>query len=276
MKKKSVNFFDKVSNQLRIKVLETAKKTGGKGSHLGGTFSSIEILIALYYGKILKFNPKKPLWRDRDRFLIGKGHIHLALYHIWNDLGFISKNLINSYGKNGSKLGQQLNNKIPGSEYNTGSLGHVIGLGSGIPLAAKIDKKNFKTIALVGDAECDEGSIWEAVMFAGKNKLNNLIVIVDRNRMSVMEYRQDDNNSGKLEDKFKSCGWNVKIINGHSIKKIIKTFKNLKNSTKPVVILADTIKGKGVSFMEKNVKWHSGIPSNDEYKLAINELRNNL
>lgn len=265
----------KISNDLRIKVLETAKKTGGKGSHLGGTFSAIEILVALYYGRILKFNSKKPLWKDRDRLLIGKGHIHLAMYHIWNDLGFITKKLINSYGKNGSRLGQQLNNTIPGSEYNTGSLGHVIGLGAGICLAAKMDKKKFKTIALVGDAECDEGSIWEAVMFAGKNKLNNLITIVDRNRMSVMEYREDDNNSGKLENKFKSCGWDVKVINGHSIKDIFNTFKKIKNSSKPVVILADTIKGKGVSFMEKNIKWHSGIPSNLEYSLAVNELKNN-
>jgi len=139
-------------------------------------------------------------------------------------------------------------------------------------LGAKLDKKNFYTYALVGDAECDEGSIWEAVMFAGNLQLDNLIVIVDRNKMSVMDYIQDDENSGNLSKKFKSCGWSVISINGHNFDQILKAFKSLKKNKKPTVIIANTIKGKGVSFMEKNIKWHSGIPSEEEYNLALNEL----
>jgi len=263
---------ENISKKLRIKVLELAKKTGGKGSHLGGTFSSIEIVVALYYANILNFKKKNPHWKNRDRLFIGKGHIHLAMYNIWNEIGYIKDSVLKTYGKNGSVLGQQLNHMLPGSEYNTGSLGHVIGIGSGVALGAKLDKKNFYTYALVGDAECDEGSIWEAVMFAGNLQLDNLIVIVDRNKMSVMDYIQDDENSGNLSKKFKSCGWSVISINGHNFDQILKAFKSLKKNKKPTVIIANTIKGKGVSFMEKNIKWHSGIPSEEEYNLALNEL----
>ena len=139
----SLERLEKIAKDLRLKILKTAKKTGGKGAHLGGTFSCIELLISLYYGDILKFKVNKPKWIERDRVLIGKGHAHLALYHIWSDLGFFSKNILNTYGKNGSKLGQQLNIQTPGSEYNTGSLGHVTGIATGICLAAKLDQKNF-------------------------------------------------------------------------------------------------------------------------------------
>jgi|TARA_B100001971_G_C18215314_1_gene553415 transketolase len=263
---------NKKANWLRLEVLKTAKKTGGKGSHLGGTFSCIELLVALYYGNILKFDPSNPKWVDRYRFLIGKGHVHLALFHIWVDLGFIDNSLLDSYGKNGSLLGQQLNNKIPGSEYNTGSLGHVIGVGSGMALAAKLDKKNYYTISLVGDAECDEGSIWESVMFAGRNQLNNLITIVDRNWMSVMDILKEDDSTGRLDEKFEACGWKSITINGHSFEDILSCFSDLEGLNKPLVIIADTIKGKGVSFMENDVSWHSGIPSNEEFDLAIRKL----
>ena len=272
---KCIDELKEKANWLRLQVLKTAKKTGGKGSHLGGTFSCIELLVSLYFGGILKFDPSNPKWIDRYRFLVGKGHVHLALFHIWADLGFIDNSILDSYGKNGSLLGQQLNISIPGSEYNTGSLGHVIGIGSGMALAAKLDKKKYYTISLVGDAECDEGSIWESVMFAGRNKLNNLITIVDRNRMSVMEIIEEDESSGRLEEKFEACGWKSKTINGHSFEEILSCFSDLEGLEKPLVILADTIKGKGVSFMENDVRWHSGIPSNEEFNLALKELKEN-
>ena len=132
-----------IAKKLRLEILKTSMKTGGKGSHLGGTFSCIELLVSLYYGNVIRFKAKNPKWDDRDRILIGKGHAHLALYHIWSDLGFFSKRVLNTYGKDGSSLGQQLNLNTPGSEYNTGSLGHVTGIGTGICLAAKLDKKNY-------------------------------------------------------------------------------------------------------------------------------------
>ena len=262
----------KKANWLRLQILKTAKKTGGKGSHLAGTFSCIELLVALYYGGILKFKNSDPNWINRYRFLIGKGHAHLALFHIWADLGFIDNSILDSYGENGSILGQQLNISIPGSEYNTGSLGHVIGIGSGMALAAKLDKKNYYTIALVGDAECDEGSVWESVMFAGRNKLNNLITIVDRNWLSVMDVLKEDDALGKLDEKFEAFGWNSLTINGHSFEEILSCFGDLERLNKPLVIIAETIKGKGISFMENDVRWHSDIPSNEEYDLAVSEL----
>ena len=267
-----LDVLNKKANWLRLQVLKTAKKTGGKGSHLGGTFSCIELLVSLYFGGILKFDPSNPKWIDRYRLLVGKGHVHLALFHIWADLGFIDYSILDSYGENGSILGQQLNISIPGSEYNTGSLGHVIGIGSGMALAAKLDKKNYYSIALVGDAECDEGSIWESVMFAGRNQLNNLITIVDRNWMSVMDVLKEDDSSGRLDEKFEAFGWKSITINGHSFEEILSCFRDLEELNKPLVIIAETIKGKGISFMENDVRWHSGIPSNEEYDLAVSEL----
>ena len=264
------------ANEIRLNVLNTAKKTNWSGSHLGGTYSCIEILVALYYSNNLKIDVKKPRWIERDRLLIGKGHAHLALYHIWADIGFIDESILKKYGNNGSILGQQLNYKIPGSEYNTGSLGHVIGIGSGMALAAKLDNRNYYTYALVGDAECEEGSIWESVMFAGQNKLNNLIAIVDRNWMSVMDKLDNNSIAGRLEQMFMSCKWEVKTVNGHDYEQLISAFKLRKKMSKPLAIIADTIKGKGVSFMENNINWHSGIPSEIEYQNALAELNQNV
>ena len=260
-----------ISKNLRVKILETAMKNGGKGSHIGGTFSCIEILVFLYFGRILKFKSEKPKWKGRDRLLIGKGHAHLALYHIWHDLGFIGKKLLESYGKNGSKLGQQLNINTPGSEYNTGSLGHVLGIGTGISYSAKLDGKKFTTYVLLGDAECDEGAIWEAAMFAGKYKLNNLVAIIDKNNLSVME-RIKESKDLNLSSRFKSCGWETLKVDGHSFQNLKKTFKKI-SYKKPTVIIAETIKGKGISFMENEIFWHSGIATKEQFNKAISEIK---
>tara|TARA_Y100000590_G_scaffold35278_1_gene38340 strand:+ start:3901 stop:4716 length:816 start_codon:yes stop_codon:yes gene_type:complete len=268
----SVEILEKIAKDLRLKILKTAKKTGGKGAHLGGTFSCIELLVSLYYGNILKFKANRPKWDDRDRVLIGKGHAHLALYHIWSNLGFLPKNILNTYGKNGSSLGQQLNIKTPGSEYNTGSLGHVTGIATGICLAAKLDKKNFRTFAIVGDAECDEGAIWESAMFAGKNNLNNLVAIVDKNSLSVMDVIEEEDIDSNLNSKFKACNWNVKEIDGHSFSQILSALEYDPSINKPTVIIAKTIKGKGISFMENEIAWHSGIPSEEQFNKAIKEI----
>ena len=270
----SAKRLENIAKNLRLKILKTAKRTGGKGAHLGGTFSCIELLVSLYYGDILKFKTKKPKWIGRDRILIGKGHAHLALYHIWSDLGFFSKNILNTYGKNGSKLGQQLNIQTPGSEYNTGSLGHVTGIATGICLGAKLDKKNFRTFAIVGDAECDEGAIWESAMFAGKNYLNNLVVIVDKNSLSVMDVIKEEDSGSNLNSKFRAYNWNVKQIDGHSFTQILSALKFDPNINKPTVIIANTIKGKGISFMENKIAWHSGIPTKEQFNKAIKEIIN--
>jgi transketolase len=254
---------------VRLQVFESAVKTS-KG-HLGGTFSCIDLIVALYYGGIMKFDAGNPKWPERDRFLIGKGHACLSLYHIWADLGILERSHLDNYGVNGG-LGGQLDISIPGSEHNTGSLGHAIGIGAGMALAAKLDRMNYKTFALVGDAECDEGAVWESVMFAAEHGLNNLIGIIDRNHLSVTEIRPDDSGSGCLEDKFRVCGWECKVIDGHSFHAILNAFNGLDQLNKPLMIVADTVKGKGVSFMENGIKWHHAIPSPEEIEMARKEL----
>jgi len=257
------------AKQLRLAVLETVKRVG-KG-HLGGTFSCVDLLVALYYGPILRFDATAPQWPDRDRFLIGKGHACLALYHIWADLGFFSNDLLDDIGCPGSKLGNQLDIWTPGSEYNTGSLGHVIGVGAGMAISAELDGRAYKVVALVGDAECDEGSVWESVLSADRLGLKNLIVVVDRNRLSVTgEIKSDDRFT--LEDKFEAFGWTALTIDGHSFEEILSAFNKAYEIKEPVAIVANTVKGKGVSFMENGVRWHHSMPNEDELNIARREL----
>ena len=254
-----------VRRQVFEKVVES-----GKG-HLGGTYSCADLMVALYYGGVLNVRGAEPKWPDRDRFLIGKGHACLALFYIWADLGFFPFSKIEEYGVNGG-LGGQLDTTIPGAEHNTGSLGHALGIGAGMALAAKLDGKAYKTVAMIGDAECDEGSIWESVMFVSRMGLNNLIGVVDRNRLSVTDVIEDDDGSGKLEDKFQACGWRSAVIDGHDFGEILAAFESARGQEQPLMIITNTVKGKGVSFMENGIKWHHSIPSAEEIKIARQEL----
>ncbi|MHC1729361.1 MAG: transketolase [Syntrophobacteraceae bacterium] len=255
---------------IRFLVLKKVFETG-KG-HIGGTYSCTELLTALYYGGILRVDPQEPMSKTRDRLILGKGHACLALYGILVDLGFFSAALLDEYGSNGSRLGGQTNIDTPGIEYNSGSLGHAIGVGAGMALAARMDGFNYRALAIVGDGECGEGSIWESVMFASRQRLSNLIVIVDRNRQSVTDFIEDDDGSGRLDDKFKACGWECRTIDGHSFEEILETMSGLDELDKPLAIVADTVKGKGISFMESGLKWHHSVPTRDEYEKAAREL----
>ena len=258
------------SKYVRMKVLESVEKAG-KG-HLGGTFSCTDLLVALYYGGIINVNKNNASDNNRDRFLLGKGHACLALFVILVDLGIMPKEILNQYGKNSKLVGGQLDIRIPGAELNTGSLGHAIGIAAGMSLSAKIDNLDFKTFAMVGDGECEEGSIWESAMLASKLKLNNIIAIVDRNRMGVTSIIEKNDGSGTLEDKFSSFGWKSITVNGHNFESIMPVLSGLKNQNCPIAIIADTVKGKGVTFMESGVKWHHTIPTKEEYSIAKKEL----
>lgn len=258
------------AKQLRLRVLESV--VYARKGHLGGTYSCIELLVAFYYGQLLNFRPCDPQWKDRDRFLIGKGHACLALYHIWSDLGYFSDSELARYGQNGG-LGGQLDLSLPGVEHNTGSLGHALGIGSGIALAARLDSLDYKTIVLLGDAECDEGSIWESAMFAARFQLSNLILIIDRNRLSVTDFLPEEDFSGSFETKFAACNWNVKRIDGHSFPAIFDAYNISDDNDRPTLIIADTIKGKGISFMENGIKWHHAVPGEDEVAMARKELK---
>ncbi len=257
---------------VRRQILEMI--VAAKKGHIGGAFSCTDILVALYYGGILRLNPRSPNWSERDRFILSKGHSCTALYAILADLGFFSINELNSYSQRGSMFGSHPDRNILGIEADTGSLGHGLGIGAGLALSAKMNKKDFLTIVLLGDGECYEGSIWEAAMFAGHHHLNNLIAIVDRNQQCVTDYTEDCNRLEPFSDKWKSFGWQVKTVNGHSFPELINSFSNLRKrkATCPLAIIARTTKGKGASFMEGKIQWHHGVPLGKDLEMARKEL----
>jgi len=265
-----------IAKKLRTEILRSV--FNAKTGHIGGAYSCIDILTALYYGGILSFKPKKPDWDERDRFILSKGHSGIALFVVLADLGYFQVSEMDTFCKNGTRLGGHPSGSVPGIEVDTGSLGHGLGIGCGIAWRAKMDAMDYKTFVLVGDAECYSGSIWEAIMFASHYELNNLILIIDRNRQAAMDYTEDCLRLNPLKEKFLSFGWDVENVNGHSISELTNVFSSIKNTkkSKPTVIIANTIKGKGVSFMEGNLKWHHSIPSDKEYKTAITELSNNI
>jgi len=262
----------KKANEIRRTILAMTVNAG-KG-HIGGAFSCTDILVALYYGGILKYDAAQPDWSERDRFILSKGHVATALYAILADLGFFDRACLDTYGKNGSILGAHPDRNIPGIEINSGSLGHGLGIGAGLALAAKMDKKDYKTVVLLGDGECYEGSVWEAAMFAGHHQLDNMVAIVDRNYQCVLDFTEDCNRQEPFAEKWKAFGWDVVAINGHSFNDFINAFSylNRKIDARPIAIIAQTIKGKGVSFMEGKLEWHHKVPSRDEIEFARKEL----
>ena len=268
--KSKLKKLENISKRIRLSVLETTVKKS-KG-HIGGTYSCIDILVALYYGNILRINNKNYKNKNRNRFILSKGHACLALYSILNDLKILTKKKLLTYGDNGG-IGAQLDMNIPGVDWVTGSLGHAVGVSCGFAYSAKLDKLKYKSFVLLGDAECEEGSIWEAFTFAANKKLNNLVVIVDRNRLSVTDVL-DDNSFFKNYDKIlKSLGWNYFDIDGHSYNELLNALNKSLLSLRPTLIICNTLKGKGVSFMENSIKFHHALPSPDQVKLAIKELQ---
>lgn len=246
--------------------------TAGKG-HIGGAFSCTDILVALYYGGILRFDPSNNKWDKRDRFILSKGHSCEALYVILADLGFFPFDELENYQKGGG-LGGHPDRGISGIEADTGSLGHGLGIGAGLALSAKMDNKDFLTITLLGDGECCEGSVWEAAMFAAKHNLNNLVGIVDNNGLCSTDFLEECTAIAPLDEKWKAFGWDTIVINGHLFKDLIFVFAKIhtRKSSKPLMIIAKTIKGKGVSFMENNPAWHHGVPKGDIIEKARREF----
>jgi transketolase len=256
-----------MNNDLRRKIVDMICKAGE--GHIPSAFSIIDILAYLY-DKVLKFDPKKPDWEGRDYFILSKGHGCAALYVVLQKHGFITQNDLNKKSKLGAILGGHPDRtKIPGVEASTGSLGHGIVTALGIALGLKIKKRNNKVIALVGDGECNEGTIWETALVAANLKLGNLCCIVDNNGSAAQVLPVPD-----LKKKFGSFGWEAHVINGHDQKDIETVFNKIKFclNDRPKVIVANTIKGKGVSFMESHGPWHYKIPNENELKLVLKEL----
>ena len=265
----NITELEEKARRIRLLALEYTVAQG-KG-HLGGTYSSVDILVALYFGRVLRIDPHRADWSGRDRFILSKGHACLALYAILVDLGFLSQERLDTYGKDGG-LGGQIDVSIPGVDWNTGSLGHALGVTAGMTLAARMDGQDYTAYSLLGDAEIAEGSVWEAVAFAGDQRLSNLTAIIDRNRLSVTDALEDDSIFGNFKEKIEGFGWNYERIDGHDIRIVLDTLRRSRSSDRPTMILADTIKGKGVSFMENTLKWHHTVPSSTELDLARREL----
>lgn len=270
---KALQHLKRITATIRLDALNM-QHIARKG-HLGGAFSVTEILVCLYYGGVVNISPRRVKDPKRDRIIFSKGHACLSLFATLAHKGFFPKAELERYGQNGTRLGGHPDHLIPAVEVSSGSLGHGLGIGAGLALAAKLDSKKYITYVVLGDGECNEGSIWEAAALAAAQKLNNLIAIVDHNQVAATSRIETFVGSTILADKWKSFGWDILIIDGNNIPQIIKALKKSKmrtGSKKPLVMIANTIKGKGVSFMHGDPAWHHGVANDEQYEQAIKEL----
>jgi transketolase len=260
-----------LSKKIRIHALNMTSL--GSSSHICSVFSIADILSVLY-GSFLVISPNKPNDDSRDRFILSKGHAGAGVYAALSEVGFFSKELLKTHYKNGSYLSGHVSHKgIPGVEFSTGSLGHGLPVGVGIAIAGKLNNKNYRTVVILSDGECDEGSNWEAILNAAHNNLNRLIAIIDYNKLQSLDTIKNTLELEPFAEKWKSFGWHVIEIDGHNHSQI-ESALNYKSENKPLCIIANTIKGKGVSFMENNVIWHYKTAKDNDYKLALAELLN--
>jgi transketolase len=262
-----------MTKELGLKIRKHAvnmTSTGGS-SHIGSILSIADVLAVLY-GSVMNFRADEPKWQDRDRFILSKGHAGAGVYAALAESGFMSVDKLKTHYQDGSDLSGHVSHKgIPGVEFSTGSLGHGLPVATGMALAAKINKNKHTVYVLMSDGECDEGSNWEAALFAPHHKLDNLVVIIDRNKLQSIHSTEDTLGLEPFVDKWQAFGWNVVDVDGHNHEQLINAC-NSKEVGKPLCIVANTIKGKGISFMENNVLWHYRSPQNEEYDAAMKEL----
>jgi len=260
------------AREIRLIAFQTAL-SGGKG-HIPPAFSWVEIAVALFYTGILKIDSKNPRWEERDRFILSKGHGCLTLYAILADLGFFPKAELEKFAGNGSMLAGHPDHEIPGVEVCSGSLGHGLGVGAGMALSAKLSSQQWRTFVVLGDGECHEGSVWEAAMFAGHQQLHNLVAIIDRNMLGATEFTEKYASLEPLDKRFTAFGWDVISIDGHNLPALALTFSEARKraSGKPLCVIANTVKGKGVGFMENSKYWHHQMPKGKQIEEALEIL----
>jgi transketolase len=267
-----VDKLDRTKNIAKFIRKSVVKMTSlGSSSHVGSCLSIVDI-VAVLYGCILNIFPNNPKSNSRDFFILSKGHAGAAIYSALSYVGFFDKSLLKSHCQDGSNLSGHVSHKgIPGVEFSTGSLGHGLPVAAGVALSFKIDNKDNKAYVLMSDGEFDEGSNWEAILFAAHHKLDNLVVIVDRNELQSIKSTEDTLSLEPFMDKLHSFGWNAIEVDGHNHVELIGACQNRKKS-KPTVVIAKTTKGKGVSFMENNILWHYRSPQGKELKDALADL----
>ncbi len=265
---------EKIANNVRMDILEEVYNA--KSGHIGGAFSIADILTVLYFNE-MNIDAKIPDSPDRDRLVLSKGHASAALYAVLAEKGYIDKEELKTFRNIDSNLqGHPDMNKVPGVDMTTGSLGQGLSVANGMALSSKLDSRGYRVYCILGDGELQEGQVWEAAMTAEKYQLDNLCVIVDANELQLTDSTMNVKgiNYNDIEQKFRAFGFQTVVIDGHNIESIIRALTIAEMTKgKPTAIICKTIKGKGVSFMENQVDWHGKAPNDEEYEMAVKELK---
>jgi transketolase len=270
MKKRNLEDYQSLATRIRAHALRMTH--WARSSHIGSCLSIADLLAVLYSG-VLKVNPGQPDLPDRDRFILSKGHAAAALYAVLAERGFFPKEWLETFYQNGSRLPGHVTYGVPGVEVSTGSLGHGLSIGCGMALAGKHDGKSYRVFTLLSDGECDEGSTWEAALFAPHHRLDNLVAIIDYNKIQSFGRVKEVLDLEPFTAKWQSCNWGVREIDGHDVEAIENALCDVPFITgKPSCIIAHTVKGKGVSFMENDLAWHYQFPNDDQLRQALAEL----
>tara|TARA_Y100000590_G_scaffold444423_1_gene575148 strand:- start:2468 stop:3310 length:843 start_codon:yes stop_codon:yes gene_type:complete len=267
-----VSDIKKLSNKIRKKILFTSLHAGASSAHIGGALSYVEIISCLYTC-FIKYNLNNPEDRDRDRFILSKGHGCLAYYSVLTEIGFINEEDLLKFEKTNSfLLGHPTINRKKGIEFSNGSLGMGLSLGIGVAISLKKNNISREVYVLLGDGECNEGSVWEAMMCASSLNLDNITIIIDKNKFQQTGSTKDIIQNNNLYEKIKNFDWNTIEVDGHDINQLISAFSKKFNNEKPKAVIANTIKGKGISFIENDNNWHHSILTQKNYDEAIKEL----
>ena len=274
MKITNIKELEKLANEIRIQIINQVYNANS--GHPGGSLSSTDILTVLYFNQ-MNINEKEPQSPLRDRFVLSKGHCVPALYATLAKRGFIKEDELTKFRKiDGLLQGHPDKNKVPGIDMSTGSLGQGLSVANGMAISSKMNHEGYRVYCLLGDGEIEEGQVWEAAMTASKYKLDNLCVVVDSNNLQIDGTVEEVKGLDNIEGKFKNFGFNTIIVNGHDMQQLIDSFETAKlTKGKPTAIIAKTVKGKGISFMEGKAEWHGKAPNKEQYEQAIKELKEN-
>ena len=265
-----------IADRMRLRIIDMVVR--GNGGHLGGAFSVLEILVALYLGGVLRYDPERPDWAQRDRLILSKGHSCMALYNVLAEAGYFPHEALDSYCAEGSIFaGHPEHELVPGVEATTGSLGHGLPIAVGLAMGAKLTGQDWRVYCVLGDGECNEGSVWEALMAGPQFKLEQLTAIVDSNKLESLDLVENILSIEPLGERLKHFGWAVKEVDGHDMGQIFEALTAPPvEPGRPTAIVAHTIKGRGVDFMEGVAKWHHRKLTNDEVEMSRNQIKERL